>query len=64
VIVTVAGGLRADLLVIGTNPRRLPGRLAARLGPWVHAHAPCPVLAVSASLPRSASPTLDPILVT
>jgi nucleotide-binding universal stress UspA family protein len=64
VIVTVAGDLRADLLVIGTKPRLMPGRLAARLGPSVHAHAPCPVLPVSAALPKPARPALDPILVT
>jgi nucleotide-binding universal stress UspA family protein len=63
VIVTVAGDVRADLLVIGTKPRLLPRRLAARRGPWVHAHAPCPVLAVSSTRPRPASPALEPILV-
>jgi len=41
VIVTVVGDLGADLLVIGTEPRLVPGRVSARRE-WVHAHAPCP----------------------
>jgi nucleotide-binding universal stress UspA family protein len=64
VIVTVASDLRADLLVIGTKPRLLPGRLAARLGPWVSAHATCPVLPVSSTPPKPTRPALDPVLVT
>jgi nucleotide-binding universal stress UspA family protein len=64
VIVTVAGDLRADLLVIGTKPRLLLARLAARRGPWVHAHAPCPVLPVSSAPPTPPRPALDPILLT
>ena len=64
VIVVVASDLGAVLLVIGTKPRLLPGRLAARRGPWVHAHAPCPVLTVSSAPPKPARPALEPILVT
>ncbi len=64
VIVTVAGDLHADLLVIGTRPRLLPGRSSGRGGPWVHAHASCPVLPVSAAAPKPPQPALEPILVT
>ena len=64
VIVIVASDLRADLLVIGTKPRLLPGRVAARRGPWVHAYAPCPVLTVSSAPPKPARAALEPILVT
>lgn len=64
VIITVAGDLRADLLVIGTNPRLLPGRLAARRRRWVRAQPPCPVLPVTCDLPTPPRPALDPILVT
>jgi nucleotide-binding universal stress UspA family protein len=65
VILTVAGNLGADLLVIGTKPRLLPGGLASRRRRWLHAHTPCPILEVTADPPtpppRSA---LDPILAT
>ena len=64
VIVTVAADLRADLLVIGTKPRLLPGRLAVTRAPWVQSHAPCPVLPVSSTPPTPARPALDPVLVT
>ena len=64
VIVTVASDLRADLLVIGTNPRLLPTGLAARRRRWVHAHAPCPVLLATAAPSTPLRPALDPILVT
>jgi nucleotide-binding universal stress UspA family protein len=64
VIVTVAGDLDADLLVIGTRRWRRPGRLAARRRRWVHAHAPCPVLAVSSAPPTPPRRALEPILVT
>ena len=64
VIVTVAGDVRGDLLVIGTKPRLLPGRLTARRGPWVLAHAPCPVLSVSSAPATPPRPALEPILVT
>jgi nucleotide-binding universal stress UspA family protein len=64
VIVTVARDLGADLLVIGTKPRLLPARVAARQRRWVHTRAPCPVLPVSSAAPQPAPPALDPILVT
>jgi len=64
VIVTVAGDLRADLLVVGSTPRLLPGRLLARGRPWVHAHAPCPVLPVSEASSAPPRRSLEPILVT
>jgi nucleotide-binding universal stress UspA family protein len=64
VIVTVAGELRADLLVIGIKRRLLPGGLAARQRRWLRAHSPCPVLEVTADPPTPARPALDPILVT
>ena len=64
VIVVVASDLGAVLLVIGSKRRLLPGRLAARRGLWVHAHAPCPVLTVSSAPPKPARPALEPILVT
>jgi nucleotide-binding universal stress UspA family protein len=63
-ILTVAGELRADLLVIGTKPRLLPGGRAARQRRWLHAHSPCPVLGVTADPPTPPRPALDPILVT
>lgn len=64
VIVTVASDVRADLLVIGGEPRRPPGRLAARRRWWVHAHAPCPVLPIPSAPPTPPRPALEPILVT
>jgi nucleotide-binding universal stress UspA family protein len=64
VIVTVARDLGADLLVIGSTPRLLPARLAARHRRWVETHAPCPVLPVSSAPPQPAPPALDPVLVT
>ena len=64
VIVTVAGELCADLLVIGTSPRLVSGRLAGRRGPWVHAHASCPVLPISFAPPAPPRPRLEPILFT
>ncbi|MGN6872928.1 MAG: universal stress protein [Solirubrobacteraceae bacterium] len=64
VILTVAGHLGADVLVIGTKPRLLPGGLAARRRRWMRAHSPCPVLEVTADPPTPPWPALDPILVT
>jgi nucleotide-binding universal stress UspA family protein len=64
VIVIVAGDIGADMLVIGTTPRLLRGRLTARFGPWVYHHAPCPVLPVSSASPTPPRPALEPILVT
>jgi nucleotide-binding universal stress UspA family protein len=64
VIVTVAGDLGADLLVLGSKPRLLPGGISVTHRRWVHAHAPCPVLPVPATPPRPGRPALDPILVT
>lgn len=63
-IVAVAAELGADLLVIGTRPRLLPGGPAARRGRWLHAHAPCPVLAVTCDPPTPPHAARDPILVT
>ena len=64
VIVTVAGELGADLLVIGSSPGLIPRALAAKTGRWVHAHSPCPVLPVTADRPPAARPALEPVLVT
>lgn len=61
-IVTVAGQLGADLLVIGSTPRLLPTALAAKTRWWVHAHAPCPVLPISPSRPEAKRPDLEPVL--
>jgi nucleotide-binding universal stress UspA family protein len=64
VIVAVAGDLGADLLVIGNSPRRLPSALAAKTRRWVHTHAPCPVLPVTADPPARARPPVEPVFVT
>jgi nucleotide-binding universal stress UspA family protein len=64
VIVTVAGELGADLLVIGITPRLIPSALAAKTRWWVHAHAPCPVLPVTADPPAVGRPAGEPVLVT
>jgi nucleotide-binding universal stress UspA family protein len=63
-IVAVAGDLGADLLVIGNSPRRLPSPLAAKTRRWVHTHAPCPVLPVTADQPPPVRPAVEPVLVT
>jgi nucleotide-binding universal stress UspA family protein len=63
VIVTVAGELGADLLVIGTSPRLFPSALAARTRRWIQAPVACPVLPVNASPPAGARPTVEPGLV-
>jgi nucleotide-binding universal stress UspA family protein len=63
-IVAVAGELGADLLVVGTKPRLLPGGPAARRRRWLHAHSPCPVLAITCDPPRPPRAALDPIPVT
>ena len=64
VIVTVTGDLSADLLVIGTTPRLLSAHLNAARRRWVHAHAPCPVLPVTAKPSAPPRCALDPILIT
>ena len=64
VILTLAGDLEADLLVIGAKPRLVPGGLVARRRRWLRAHAPCPVLEVTADPPTPPRHALDPILVT
>jgi nucleotide-binding universal stress UspA family protein len=64
VILAVARDLAADLLVVGTKPRLLPGALATRRRRWLHAHAPCPVLEVTAEPPTPLRSALDPILAT
>jgi len=64
VIVTVAGELGADLLVIGSNPHRIASTLSARTRRWVHSHAPCPVLPVTPAPPTASPPAREPVLVT
>jgi nucleotide-binding universal stress UspA family protein len=64
VMLTVAGDLHADLLVIGTRQRLLPGGRAAKQRRWLHARSPCPVLEVTADPPTPPRPVVDPILVT
>lgn len=64
VIVTVAGELGADLLVIGKNPHRIPSALTAKTRRWVHSHAPCPVLPVTPAPPTDVPPASEPVLVT
>jgi nucleotide-binding universal stress UspA family protein len=63
VIVAVAGDLGADLLVIGNTPRRVSSALAAHTRRWVHAHAHCPVVMVTADRPAPARPPVQPVLV-
>lgn len=64
VIVAVAGDLGADLLVIGSNPGLVPSVLTARTERWVRAHAPCPVLPVTADRPTPLRHAVEPVLVT
>jgi nucleotide-binding universal stress UspA family protein len=64
VIVMVAGELGAELMVIGSNPRRVPSALAANTRRWVQNHAPCPVLPVTADPPALPRPRGEPVLVT
>ena len=63
VIVTVAGELGADLLVIGSDPRLLLSALTARTRRWIGAHVACPMLPVNASPPAGARPAVEPVLV-
>lgn len=64
VIVAVAGELGADLLVIGNTRRVLPSVRTAKTRRWVHAHAPCPVLPITADQPPPARHSVEPVLVT
>jgi nucleotide-binding universal stress UspA family protein len=63
-IIAVAGELGADLLIVGTKSRLLPGGPAARRRRWLHAHAPCPVLPITCDPPTPPRAALDPIPVT
>jgi nucleotide-binding universal stress UspA family protein len=62
--VIVAGELGADLLVTGSNPRLVPSALTAKTRRWVHAHASCPTLPVTAAPPAVPRPGGEPVLVT
>ncbi len=62
VIVSIATDLNVDLLLIGTTPRVLAHSLARRRRRWIEAHAPCPVLAVTATRPEPPKRGLAPIL--
>ena len=64
VIVTVAGELGADLLIIGSHPHPVPSALVAKTRRWVQAHAPCPVLPVTADPSAVPRPGVEPVLVT
>lgn len=64
VIVTVAGELGADLLVMGGTSRLLPSALVAKTRHWVAARAPCPVLPVATARPPPARQTAEPVFVT
>jgi nucleotide-binding universal stress UspA family protein len=64
VIVTIAGDLGADLLVIGSTSRLLPSALAAKTRLWVTVRAPCPVLPVTADRPPTPRRSVEPVLVT
>ncbi len=63
VIVTVAGELGADLLVIGSTPRLLPSALTTKIRLWVSTRAACPVLPVT-DRPPLARPAVEPVPVT
>jgi nucleotide-binding universal stress UspA family protein len=64
VMVAVADELGADLLVIGSKPRLLASALGAKTRRWVHVHATCPVLPVTADRPATPQSPLDPVPVT
>ena len=63
-IVTVAGDISADLLVIGRTDRLLSSALAAQTRRWVNAHTPCPVVLIAADPPSQTRPKIKPALVT
>jgi nucleotide-binding universal stress UspA family protein len=63
VIVTIAGDLGADLLVIGSTSGLLPSALAAKTRRWVTARAPCPVLPITADRRPKPRQSVRPVLV-
>ena len=64
VIVAVAVDLGVDLLVIGSQRRLAPAALVAKTRSWVHAHASCPVLPITADRPALSGRGREPILAT